>query len=361
MKILDHTNWLVATPPGFDLSTDHNNLIFLFNSLATMDYVSQSSICKVSWWAVNLYGPLQMPSFIIYRQFSGRYFDAPSVRPSVVQILSTSHISMTSTSGQATEMTRMFWCCVKTIWNTYGFSAFQIVTLKKPLIPSSTCVRSTVQKVARFPMGRRTSRTQQFVLWPKVRNPRTTLRVLNVLNATRPWSALAADCFVSCGLSSRSCESIGMNVRISSPSFNQSQPILMHHTVEISTYGLHGTRSDRSGRQNHLILHVMWVTITDEKLESKLNTENRIELRDDLHLRLLPAMIVVTKSRVQTSAAEYHVGWLYPSASLRLPCRNASLSPSTRNKLFPRASYLIRLPSWGSSRWPIGRHASFKT
>ena len=47
MNTLDRMHWLAATPDGFDLYTDHNNLIFLFDPLAVVDDTSQSSLRKV--------------------------------------------------------------------------------------------------------------------------------------------------------------------------------------------------------------------------------------------------------------------------------------------------------------------------
>lgn len=43
MNTLDRMQGLVATPAGFDLYTDHNNLIFLIDLLPVVDDVSQSS------------------------------------------------------------------------------------------------------------------------------------------------------------------------------------------------------------------------------------------------------------------------------------------------------------------------------
>ena len=54
MNTIDRMHWLAATPDGFDLYTNHNNLIFLFDPLAVVDDMSQSSLRKVLRWAVNL-------------------------------------------------------------------------------------------------------------------------------------------------------------------------------------------------------------------------------------------------------------------------------------------------------------------
>lgn len=45
---------MVATPAGFDLYTDHNNLIFIFDPLSLMPDLSLSSVRKVLRWAVRL-------------------------------------------------------------------------------------------------------------------------------------------------------------------------------------------------------------------------------------------------------------------------------------------------------------------
>lgn len=44
VNTLDRTHWLVATPAGFDLYTDHKNLIFLSSLLAVADDMSQPSM-----------------------------------------------------------------------------------------------------------------------------------------------------------------------------------------------------------------------------------------------------------------------------------------------------------------------------
>jgi len=54
MNTLDRMHWIVATPDGFDLYTDHNNLIFLFDPLAVVPDMSQTSLRKVLRWAVKL-------------------------------------------------------------------------------------------------------------------------------------------------------------------------------------------------------------------------------------------------------------------------------------------------------------------
>ena len=54
MNTLDRMHWVVATPEGFDLYTDHNNLIFLFDPLAVVHDMSQTTLRKVLRWAVKL-------------------------------------------------------------------------------------------------------------------------------------------------------------------------------------------------------------------------------------------------------------------------------------------------------------------
>lgn len=54
MSTLDRMHWIVATPDGFDLYTDHNNLIFLFDPISVFPDMSQSSLRKVLRWAVKL-------------------------------------------------------------------------------------------------------------------------------------------------------------------------------------------------------------------------------------------------------------------------------------------------------------------
>lgn len=54
MNTLDKMHWVVCTTEGFDLYTDHNNLIFLFDPLAVVPDLSQTSLRKVLRWAVKL-------------------------------------------------------------------------------------------------------------------------------------------------------------------------------------------------------------------------------------------------------------------------------------------------------------------
>ena len=51
---LERMHWLAATPDGFDLYTDRNNLIFLFDPLSVVSDLSQTTLRKVLRWAVLL-------------------------------------------------------------------------------------------------------------------------------------------------------------------------------------------------------------------------------------------------------------------------------------------------------------------
>lgn len=54
MATVERMHWLLATGHGFDLYTDHNNLIFLFNPAAVVADLSQTTLRKVLRWAVRL-------------------------------------------------------------------------------------------------------------------------------------------------------------------------------------------------------------------------------------------------------------------------------------------------------------------
>lgn len=54
MATVQRMHWLLATADGFDLYTDHKNLIFLFDPLSVATDLSQSTIRKVLRWAVRL-------------------------------------------------------------------------------------------------------------------------------------------------------------------------------------------------------------------------------------------------------------------------------------------------------------------
>ena len=54
LTTLDRMHWIVATTDGFDLYTDHNNLIFLFDPLSVVPDLSATTLRKVLRWAVRL-------------------------------------------------------------------------------------------------------------------------------------------------------------------------------------------------------------------------------------------------------------------------------------------------------------------
>ena len=54
LATLERMHWVVATPEGFDLYTDHNDLVFLFDPLSIVPDLSQTTIRKVLRWAVRL-------------------------------------------------------------------------------------------------------------------------------------------------------------------------------------------------------------------------------------------------------------------------------------------------------------------
>ena len=54
METLRRMHWIVATSKGFDLFTDHNNLIFMFDPLAVQPDLSVSSTRKVLRWAIKM-------------------------------------------------------------------------------------------------------------------------------------------------------------------------------------------------------------------------------------------------------------------------------------------------------------------
>ena len=51
---IERLHWIAATSAGFDLHTDHNNLVFLFDPLAVVPDMSQTTARKVLRWAVKL-------------------------------------------------------------------------------------------------------------------------------------------------------------------------------------------------------------------------------------------------------------------------------------------------------------------
>ena len=54
MATTDRMHWILATPDGFNLYTDHQNLIFLFDPFAIVPDLSMSSLRKVLRWTVRL-------------------------------------------------------------------------------------------------------------------------------------------------------------------------------------------------------------------------------------------------------------------------------------------------------------------
>lgn len=47
MNTFDRMHWLATAPDCFDLYTDHNNLIFLFNPLTVVEDMFHSSLGRV--------------------------------------------------------------------------------------------------------------------------------------------------------------------------------------------------------------------------------------------------------------------------------------------------------------------------
>jgi hypothetical protein len=54
MATVQRMHWILTTPDGIDLFTDHQNLIFLFDPLAVVPDLSQTTLRKVLRWAVKL-------------------------------------------------------------------------------------------------------------------------------------------------------------------------------------------------------------------------------------------------------------------------------------------------------------------
>lgn len=54
LATLERSHWLAACPKGFDLFTDHNNLIFLFDPVAVKPDIGQAALRKVLRWAVRI-------------------------------------------------------------------------------------------------------------------------------------------------------------------------------------------------------------------------------------------------------------------------------------------------------------------
>lgn len=54
LATVDRMHWLPATSNGFDRYTEHHKLVFLFDALAVVPDLSQTSLRKVLRWAVRL-------------------------------------------------------------------------------------------------------------------------------------------------------------------------------------------------------------------------------------------------------------------------------------------------------------------
>lgn len=54
MASVDRAHWLASCTDGFDLFTDHNNLIFIFDPIAVKPDINQAATRKVLRWAVRL-------------------------------------------------------------------------------------------------------------------------------------------------------------------------------------------------------------------------------------------------------------------------------------------------------------------
>lgn len=54
MASVEKVHWLASCPEGFDLFTDHNKLIFIFDPIVIMPDLSQRDLRKVLRWAVHL-------------------------------------------------------------------------------------------------------------------------------------------------------------------------------------------------------------------------------------------------------------------------------------------------------------------
>lgn len=51
---VDRINWLAATLDGFDLYTDHNKVVFIFDPLSAVSDLSKTALRMVLRWAVRL-------------------------------------------------------------------------------------------------------------------------------------------------------------------------------------------------------------------------------------------------------------------------------------------------------------------
>lgn len=89
-------HWLLYTTSGFDLFTDHNNLIFLFDTTSVTANLSAETLHKVLHWAVRLtmydYTFFHISgTYKVCADLLGRWSTTPTV-PRLVQVptLSTS-------------------------------------------------------------------------------------------------------------------------------------------------------------------------------------------------------------------------------------------------------------------------------
>lgn len=54
LAAVERSHWLAAFPAGFDLFTDHNNLIFIFDPMRIMSDIGQGTLRNVLRWAVRM-------------------------------------------------------------------------------------------------------------------------------------------------------------------------------------------------------------------------------------------------------------------------------------------------------------------
>lgn len=54
MASIERSNWLASCCDGFDLITDHNNLIFIFDLLDIMPDICKATKLKMLRWSVRL-------------------------------------------------------------------------------------------------------------------------------------------------------------------------------------------------------------------------------------------------------------------------------------------------------------------
>lgn len=54
MATVDRMHWVLSNPDGFDIFTDHNNLVFLFDPLSVVPDLAQTTLRKVLRWAIRL-------------------------------------------------------------------------------------------------------------------------------------------------------------------------------------------------------------------------------------------------------------------------------------------------------------------